>query len=193
MDGSVAADVLFALSSIVDVSLIASGNPEAVPVLAPALGALGGMVAIGDDVADAYGGGASNGVGNVANDTEAIRDRVTHLTTDVAARYENVATAMEHFGSVFVDDPAKLHEAAAHFDPGGPWAMPSKSSTNVEMSRAIATAVQTAAYEATLPFAFTKWVVSPRHTTWDENGSADLPGALSYNCPDAHGSGSRDP
>ncbi len=193
MDGSIASDVLYAMSSIVDVGLIASGNPEAIPAFAPALGALGGMVALGDDAAEAFGGGASNGVGNVANDTEAIRGRIRSLSKDVAVRYANIAATMEHFGSVFVDDPVKLREADAHFDPGGAWSFPSTTTARAQMGRAMATSVQTAAYEATLPLAFTKWVVSPRHTTWDEGGSPELPAALDYQCPNAHGSGSRNP
>lgn len=195
VDGAIAADVLYSLSDLVEIGLIASGNPEAYPVVAPSLGALASVIDIGDDSADLLtNDGASGGEGNVPNNTEAIRAKLSAVGYDIQERYANISAAMEHFGGILVDDPAKLREASANFDPGGPWDLNTES--KVRMGQAMAASVQTATYESILPEAFVQWVVSPMHTNRNPGGSADLPYAIHYTCPDTntnHGGDTRNP
>jgi hypothetical protein len=184
MGAWIAGDLLDVLSSIIDVGLIASGNPELVPLLAPAVGAMSGMAYLGADTSSALTqDGPGSGQGNVPNETDAINDEVGNLMSDISARYSALAQSIEHFGAVFVDDPGKLAQAATNFDPGGPWSIPS-GPTEVTTGQAMAVSAQTSAYQATLPLAFNQWMISPRHTNRNPSGSADLPGAKSYACAD---------
>jgi hypothetical protein len=186
MNGAIAASFLDMVSYLVDVGVAASGNPEAIPFVAPTLGALGAMIDVGDDAADIYGIYGESSESEVPNDTEAIRGKVTDLSTEIATRYLHIAQTMGHFGAILVDDPEKLRLAGDHFSGEGIWALP--EAEEMTLREAMVNSVQRAAFETTLPMAFVQWVTSPARTDWDD-GSAELPQALSYQCPDTHNEG----
>jgi hypothetical protein len=192
MNGAIAASFLDTVSYLLEFSAAASGEEEFLPVIAPAVGALGAMIDVGDESADVYSiyGGSSDGE-EIPNNTEAIRGKITNLSGEVAARYVHVAEAIGHFGAIFVDDPEKLRSAGEHFAPEGIWSIPSLSRSMLQSSMVIA--VQRSAFETTLPMAFVQWVTSPRHTGKNGDAALEMPETWTYYCPDTHGEGSRNP
>jgi hypothetical protein len=191
MNGAIAASFLDMVSYLVDIGVAASGNPEAIPVVAPTIGALGAMIDVGDDAADIYSIYGESGDTEVPNNTEAIRGKVTSLSTEVATRYLHIAQTMGHFGSILVDDPEKLRIAGAHFGGEGIWALP--ESEEVTLKQAMVTAVQRSVFETTLPMAFVQWVTSPGHTGKNGLGALEMPESWTYYCPNTKGGGSRNP
>jgi hypothetical protein len=192
MNGAIAGSFLDLVSYLVDVGLAVSGNPEAVPVVAPAIGALGAMIDVGDDAADVYSiYGEPDEGGEVPNNTEVIRGELNKLSGQIAGRYRHVAEAMGHFGAIFVNDPEKLRVAGSHFAPGGIWALPETKKSMLQQAMMIS--VQRAAFETTLPLAFVQWVTSPRHTEKNGGAALEMPESFTYYCHNTHGGGSRNP
>jgi hypothetical protein len=191
MNGAIASSFLDLVSYLVDAGVAFSGEPEAIPAVAPTIGALGATVGLADDTADVYSIYGESSDGEVPNNTEEIRGKVTNLSTQIATRYQHVAEAMGHFGAIFVDDPEKLRIAGEHFTPGGIWALPELEKSMLQ--KAMVMAVQRSAFETTLPMAFVQWVTSPRRT--EKNGSAalEMPESCTYKCPNTRGGGSRNP
>jgi hypothetical protein len=192
MNGAIAGSFLDMVSYLVEAGVAVSGQEEALPLVAPALGALGAMIDVGDDSADIYSiyGGSSDGE-EVPNNTEAIRGKINNLSGEIAARYVHVANAIGHFGAIFVADPEKLRIAGEHFSPGGIWLIPALEKSMLQSSMVIA--VQRSAFETTLPMAFVQWVTSPRHTGKNGDAALEMPESWTYNCPNTRGGGSRDP
>jgi hypothetical protein len=199
MEASIAASTLYLASELFEIGTIASGNPEAYPLVAPSMGAFASMIDVGTDASDIYSIYGPDekekepGEGDVRNATESIKARVTELSAEVQARYIAIAETMQHFGGILVTDPEKLRIAANHFEAGGGWAL--KGETLKVMRRALILGVQRATFETTLPLAFVQWVTSPRWTRQNPGGSAEVPYAVNYNCSDtnSNGNGSRDP
>jgi hypothetical protein len=191
MNGAIAGSFLDMVSYLVDIGVAASGNPEAIPVVAPTIGALGAMIDVGDDAADIYSIYGESSGGEVPNNTEAIRGKLSNLSGEIEERYIHIAEAMGHFGAIFVDDPEKLRLAGAHFAPGGIWALPELKESMLQQAMVIA--VQRSAFETTLPMAFVQWVTSPRHTEKNGGAALEMPETWTYYCHNTHGGGSRNP
>jgi hypothetical protein len=184
VDGSgILDDLMLFATELADVALAASGQEEAVPVLSAAMGAMSSGLVAGDTTANALAGdGPSSGQSNVPNAPDAINDKVGQLSNDMNKRYQTIALSLGHFGAIFVDDWGKLQEAAANFDPGGPWQL--TTDTVNSLGQSIAGEAETAMYETALPITYSQWMISPRKTNRNPQGPGEIPAATGYSCPD---------
>jgi len=185
----IGSDFLYAISSLIEVGLIA-GEVEDFDIAPSVLGGMGAAMGLGDDLfSETSDDGASSSQQEVTNDTEAIRDTGQDLARDVNARYQAINRTMEHFGNVFVSDWGKLQQASQNFRAGGVWQYPSNVTTQDQMALSMSISAQRSAYDALLPQAFTQWIVSPsEEDAINPSGPRDIGNRNPYRCVDTHDS-----
>jgi hypothetical protein len=144
------------------------------------LGGLSAIIALGDDL---FGEGSSSETRPsesqqaVPDDSEAIRDKVANLGLDLEARYVAVNETMGHFQDVFATDWGKLSKAAENFSTV--WSLNSQEKKLIAQSFSVSADRQL--YNATIPMAFSQWIISPQKTDINGDAALELP-EKNYQC-----------